>query len=270
MIIGNRKLDVGNKCYIMGILNVTPDSFSDGGLWQDTDKAVRYAEDMIRDGADIIDVGGESTRPGYKSISDQEELDRVIPVIEAIRKRSDIPISVDTYKSIVADAALKSGASMVNDIWGLKFDADMAKVIARNSVPCCLMHNRLKQDYKNFMQDIISDLHESVSIALKNGIDFSNIILDPGIGFAKSYEMNLQAINRLDLIAQIGYPVLLGASRKSLIGLTLNLPTDQRVEGTIATTVIAIMRRASFVRVHDVLETKRAIAMAEAILNKSL
>ena len=251
----------------MGILNVTPDSFSDGGSWQDIDESLRHTENMIYDGADIIDVGGESTRPGHKKISQQEELDRVIPVIEAVCKRFDVPVSIDTYKSTVADAALNAGAAMVNDVWGLKHDPKMAKVLAQRNVPCCLMHNRQSINYNNFIKDMIGDLHESVEIALNAGITPDNIILDPGIGFAKTYEMNLEAINRLSLIVDIGYPVLLGASRKSFIGMTLDLPVNERVEGTIATTVIAVIRCCSFVRVHDVKETKRAITMTEAILS---
>jgi dihydropteroate synthase len=267
MLIGNREFDVGNKCYIMGILNVTPDSFSDGGMFDNLDEIVRHTGEMITNGADIIDVGGMSTRPGYKDIEVQEELDRVLPVIEALTKRFDIPISIDTHRSDVADGALLSGAVMVNDIWGLKFDPKMVEIIKKHNAACCLMHNRQTIDYKNFLAEVVSDLQESVNIALKNGISSSKIILDPGIGFAKTYEMNLKAINRLDLIVDIGYPVLLGASRKSVIGLTLDLSPSERIEGTVATSVIAVMRKCSFVRVHDVLETKRAILMTEAILN---
>ena len=267
MNIGNRKFDVGNRCYIMGILNVTPDSFSDGGLWLDTDDALRHTEKMINDGADIIDVGGESTRPGFESISIQEELDRVIPIIEALSKRFDVPISIDTYKSDVALTALKAGAVMVNDVWGFKHDLKMSKIVKDNNAVCCLMHNRKSIKYKKFINDILSDLHESVGIALNAGITPDKIIIDPGIGFAKTYEMNLEVINKLDLIVNIGYPVLLGASRKSFIGMTLDLPISERLEGSLAVAVIAVMRSCSFVRVHDVKETKRVILMTEAILN---
>ena len=267
MQIGNRKFDAGNRCYIMGILNVTPDSFSDGGLWQNLDKALWHTEKMIDEGADIIDVGGESTRPGHEGITVLEELDRVMPIVEALCGRFDVPISIDTSKSAVASAAVSAGAAMVNDVWGLKHDCEMAEVIASSNVACCLMHNREAIDYSNFMQDLLSDLKESVQLASGAGIAHDKIILDPGIGFAKTYEMNLEAINKLDDVVRLGYPVLLGASRKSVIGLTLDLPVTERVEGTIATTVIGVMRSCSFVRVHDVKETKRAIIMTEAVLN---
>ena len=266
MIIGNREFDTENNCYIMGILNVTPDSFSDGGKCETLDSSLRHAESMIKEGADIIDVGGESTRPGYEMISVQEEIDRAIPVIEALRARFDAPLSIDTYKSAVAQAGLRAGADMVNDIWGLKYDPEAAGVISRAGVPCCLMHNRKGMDYSDFISDLLSDLAESAQLARQAGIDAGKIILDPGVGFAKTYEMNLEAINSLDMIRSMGYPVLLGASRKSVVGLTLNLPAAERVEGTIATTVIGIMRGCSFVRVHDVKETKRAVMMAEAVL----
>jgi dihydropteroate synthase len=266
MFIGNRKFNFGSKCYIMGVLNVTPDSFSDGGMWQCLDVALRHVEMMINDGADIIDVGGESTRPGYESITVCEEIDRVLPIVEALNKNFDVPISIDTYKSAVARAAIDAGAVLVNDIWGFKHDADMASVVARNNVACCLMHNRKSVDYISFIPDMLSDLNESVRLAIDAGIAHDKIILDPGIGFAKTYEMNLEAINRLDEVVSLGFPVLLGVSRKSVIGLTLDLPVTQRVEGTIAAVVIGIMRRCSIVRVHDVKEVKRAVKMAEASL----
>ena len=251
----------------MGILNVTPDSFSDGGLWQDIDKAIYHAQSMIDEGADIIDVGGESTRPDFINISINEEIDRVMPVIEALHKRFDIPVSIDTSKSQVAKAAILAGASMVNDIWGLKHDPEMSKIIAENNVACCLMHNRKMINYTNFIMDVHDDLRQSVNIALNAGIASDKIILDPGIGFAKTYEMNLEIINLLDIIIDIGYPVLLGASRKSFIGKALDLPVHERIEGTLTTTVIAVMRCCSFVRVHDVKENKRVITMTEAIIN---
>ena len=266
MIIGGREFDTGNRCYIMGILNVTPDSFSDGGQWGTFDSAMKHAEQMIAEGADIIDVGGESSRPGHAKISVQEEIDRAVPVVEALKSRFDIPVSIDTCKSAVADAALRGGADMVNDIWGLKYDQEMAGVIAKSGVPCCLMHNRNNMDYADFMSDLLNDLRESVNLAKRAGIADDKIIVDPGVGFAKTYEMNLEAMNKLDMLKKLGYPVLLGASRKSVIGLALDLPVTQRVEGTLATTVVGIMRGCSFVRVHDVLETKRVVLMTEAIL----
>ena len=266
MVIGGKTFDTDNSCYIMGILNVTPDSFSDGGKWASIDNALRHAGDMIRDGADIIDVGGESTRPDYLSISAQEEIERTIPVIEALRRGFDVPISIDTCKSDVADAAIRAGADMVNDIWGLKRDPAMADVIARSGKACCLVHNRVGAEYSDFLQSMLGDLGESAALAVKAGIAADKVILDPGIGFAKTYAMNLVAINRLDLIKKLGYPVLLGVSRKSVIGLTLGLPVTERVEGSLAAAVIGAMRGCSFVRVHDVKETKRALLMAEAIL----
>jgi len=265
MVIGGRVFDTKNRHYIMGILNVTPDSFSDGGKWDRLDDALSFAGDMINEGADIIDVGGESTRPGYTAVTEQEELDRVVPVIEALRARFDIPVSVDTCKSAVARVALRAGADMVNDITGLKGDPEMAGLIASAEVPCCIMHNRATADYKDFIPELLDDLRLSADIALKAGISADRMILDPGIGFGKTYENNLEAINRLDKIADLGYPVLLGASRKSFIGKALDLPVDERLEGTIAATVIGMLRGCTFFRVHDVRETKRAIIMTEAI-----
>lgn len=266
MRIGNREFDVKNHTYVMGILNVTPDSFSDGGKFMGMDAALYHAEEMIRDGAAVIDVGGESTRPGYTRISDGEETERVIPVIEALRERFDVPVSVDTCKSAVAAAAVSAGADLVNDIWGLKYDARMAEVIAKSGAACCLMHNRDNTDYGDFMEDVKSGLAESAAIAKRAGIRKDKIILDPGVGFAKDYGQNLEAIRRVGELRELGYPVLLGTSRKSVIGLALSLPTEQRVEGTLATTVIGVMQGCAFVRVHDVLENVRAIAMTEAVL----
>lgn len=268
MKIGNREFDIKNKTYIMGILNVTPDSFSDGGRFNELDAALFHAEEMIREGADIIDIGGESTRPGYTVITEAEEIERVVPVIEKVTANFDIPVSIDTYKSAVAKAALKSGAHMVNDIWGLKKDPEMAEVIARRGAACCLMHNREIADYSDFVADMIKDLAESVKIAEKAGISREKIMIDPGVGFAKSYEQNLMAIGNVEALHQLGLPVMLATSRKSVIGLALDLPKDQRMEGTLATTVMGVMKGCSFVRVHDVKENKRAILMAEAILGR--
>ena len=268
MKIGNKEFKIGSHTYIMGILNVTPDSFSDGGKFNTMDAALKQAERMIAEGADIIDIGGESTRPGYTLLSDEEEIARVVPTVEAVKKQFDIPVSVDTYKGNVAKAAIDAGADMINDIWGLKFDDVMAGVIAESGLPCCLMHNRKEPDYKNFMLDMLSDLYETVQIAEKAGIADEKIILDPGVGFGKTYENNLEVINKLEQLHALGYPVLLGTSRKSVIGLTLDLPVDERVEGTLATTVMGVMKKCSFVRVHDVKENKRVITMTEAILAK--
>ena len=266
MQIGNREFQTSGKTYIMGILNVTPDSFSDGGRWNQLDVALRHVEDMLNEGMDVVDVGGESTRPGYTKISDQEEIDRVAPVIEAIKARFDVPISLDTYKSGVARAGIAAGADLINDIWGLKYDPEMARVIAEANLPCCLMHNRENASYAEFFPEMLEDLKETLRLADAAGIARDKIILDPGVGFAKSLENNLECVRRLgDLIRAFGLPVLLGTSRKSMIGLTLNLPSDQRVEGTVATSVMAAMAGCMFVRVHDVQANARAVKMTEAI-----
>lgn len=266
MIIGNKEFK--DRTYVMGILNVTPDSFSDGGTHNTIDTALKHTEKMINEGADIIDVGGESTRPGYTMISDDEEISRVAPVIEKLKANFDIPISIDTYKSAVAEAAAQAGADLINDIWGFKYDEKIAEVTAKHNLACCLMHNRKEANYNNYMEDVINDLKESTNIAQKYGVDKNKIVLDPGVGFAKSYEQNLEIINKLEALDVLGYPVLLGTSRKSVIALTLNLPVNERVEGTIATSVIAVMKNSLFVRVHDVKENKRAILMTEKILGR--
>ena len=268
MIIGNRVLDVEHRTYIMGILNVTPDSFSDGGKFNQIDAALSHAEKMIRDGADIIDIGGESTRPGHTVISDEEEISRVAPVIEALKRRFDIPVSIDTYKGNVTEAALKAGADLVNDIWGFKFDHRVAELTAQYGAACCLMHNRTKPVYQDYLNDVVADLRECVRIAKDAGVSDDKIILDPGVGFGKTYQMNLEIINHVEMLHSLGFPILLGTSRKSVIGQTLNLPTDQRVEGTLATTVVGVMKGCAFVRVHDVKENKRVIQMTEAILSR--
>ncbi len=269
MKIGKREFDTARKTYVMGILNVTPDSFSDGGKYQKPDQAFRRVETMIAEGADLVDVGGESTRPGYSMVSEEEEMERIVPVIEGIKSRFDIPISVDTYKAKVAQAGRAAGADLVNDIWGLKYDGDMAGIIAKTGTACCLMHNRKEPAYKQFVKEVVSDLKESVSIALDAGILPDKILLDPGVGFGKTYENNLEIINRLEELGSLGYPVLLGTSRKSVVGLTLDLPAEERIEGTLVTTVFAVMKGCAFVRVHDIQENVRAIKMAEAILNST-
>ena len=268
MIIGNRVFDAEHRTYIMGILNVTPDSFSDGGKFNQMDAALYHAEEMIRDGADIVDVGGESTRPGHTVISDDEEISRVAPVIEAIKSRFDIPVSIDTYKGKVTEAALKAGADLVNDIWGFKFDHKVAELTAQYGAACCLMHNRSEPTYQDYLNDVVADLKECVRIAMDVGISDDKIILDPGVGFGKTYQMNLEIINHVDVLHSLGFPILLGTSRKSVIGQTLNLPTDQRVEGTLATTVVGVLKGCAFVRVHDIKENKRVIQMTEAIMGR--
>ncbi|MBQ8592620.1 MAG: dihydropteroate synthase [Lachnospiraceae bacterium] len=267
MRIGNRVFDTVNRTYCMGILNITPDSFSDGGKYKELDVALKRTEQMIEEGASIIDIGGESTRPGYTMLSESEEMERIAPVIEAVKARFDIPVSLDTYKSKVALAGIKAGADMINDIWGLKYDADMANVIAEHDVACCLMHNRKEAVYKDFLQDMAGDMTETIQIAARAGIAGHNIILDPGIGFAKTYEQNLLMINHIDSLHMFGYPILLGTSRKSVIGLTLDLPVEERLEGTLATTTMAVLKGCTFVRVHDVKENMRIIRMTEAIRN---
>lgn len=317
MRIGNQEFDE-SKTYVMGILNVTPDSFSDGGKWNRLDAALAHAKEMADAGAAIIDVGGESTRPGYEKISEEEEIERVVPIIEAIRQRMDVPISIDTYKAAVARAAIKAGADLVNDIWGLKYGcmpgsnsaeaalartnaaqvcvSPMAELIAETGAACCLMHNREKcmtvnpcrlysgeddlydtesgnaaltvdeYGYRDFMEDMLSDLKESVKIAGLAGISRDKIILDPGVGFAKSYEQNLMAIRHVGRLKELGLPVLLGTSRKSVIGITLGTDKDNRLEGTLATTVYAVEQGCMFVRVHDVPANIRAIRMTESII----
>ncbi len=266
MQIGKRQFDILHHTYVMGILNVTPDSFSDGSKWNARDKALKRVEEMITEGMDILDIGGESTRPGYTQISVQEELDRVLPVIEVVKKHFDVPISLDTYKPEVAKAGIEAGADMINDIWGLKYDKRMAEVISGAGVTCCLMHNRKNAEYDDLLQDMKKDLRESLEIAQNAGIASNKIILDPGIGFGKSYADNMEVLRTLREFRELSYPLLLGCSRKSVIGLTLDLPVEERLEGTLATTVMAVQAGCAFVRVHDIKENVRAIRMTEAVL----
>ena len=266
MFIGNKNFDI-TKTYIMGILNVTPDSFSDGGKYTEKDKALKHALSMIEDGADIIDIGGESTRPGYTEISAEEEIERVCPIIEKIKSETDVPISLDTYKSKVAAAGIQSGADLINDIWGLKYDSDMANIIAQSGVACCLMHNRDNTAYNDFLSECIKDINESIKIALDAQISCENIIIDPGVGFGKKLEHNLMVLKNISCFHQCGYPLLLGTSRKSVIGLTLDLPKEERLEGTLATSVIGTLNHCMFLRVHDVKANYRAMKMTEAIMN---
>lgn len=266
MKIGNREFDTVHHTYVMGILNVTPDSFSDGGKYNGMDAALKHAEQMIADGVDIIDVGGESTRPGYTKISDEEEIGRVAPVLEALKKHFDTPLSLDTYKSKVAQAGLDAGADLINDIWGLKYDTRMADIIAKSKKACCLMHNREEAQYTDFRREIMGDLMETLQLAQKAGIAADAIMLDPGVGFGKTYEHNLMVLHHLDDFNVLGYPVLLGTSRKSVIGLTLDVPAAERTAGTVATTAMAVMKGCAFVRVHDVKENVHAIKMMEAVL----
>ncbi len=265
MTIGSQIFDFTNDAYIMGILNVTPDSFSDGGKFTTIDDAIKQALIMIEEGATIIDIGGESTRPGHDSLDISEELNRVVPVIEALSKLTTVPISIDTSKHQVAEAAIKAGASMINDVWGFKRDPQLADIAARYHVPCCLMHNRDNKDYRSIMDDITTDLQASITIALKAGVSPKNIMIDPGIGFAKTLEDNLKVMKHLETLCALGYPILLGTSRKSMIGLTLDLPVSQRLEGTLATTVLGYMKGCRIFRVHDVAENLRALKMTQAM-----
>ena len=265
---GPYELDCDKKTIIMGILNVTPDSFSDGGKFNQVDVALKHAEQMVKDGADILDIGGESTRPGYRRVSDQEEIERIAPIIEAISKNIEVPMSVDTYKSKVAEAAIEAGAHMVNDIWGAKADKDIARVAAEREVPIILMHNRKEAKYDRFIRDAFGDLFESIHIAKEAGVKDDQIILDPGIGFAKDIPLNLEMMRNLDKLVAFGYPVLLATSRKSMIGHVLDLPPDERVEGTAATICYGIQQGCHMVRVHDVKEMARTAKMMDALLRK--
>ncbi|MGG0795368.1 dihydropteroate synthase [Brevibacillus laterosporus] len=262
---GTYNLPLHERTLIMGILNVTPDSFSDGGRYNQLDDAMRHAERLVKDGADIIDVGGESTRPGSQLVSAEQELERIIPIIERLSRDIDVPISVDTYKARVADEALRAGAHIINDVWGAKKDSEMAAVAARWNVPIILMHNREQMEYQDFFPDYIKDLQESIQLALAAGVSEEMIVLDPGIGFAKTLQQNLEAMRRLDDLVALGYPVLLGTSRKSMIGKVLDLPVDERLEGTIATVALGIEKGCHIMRVHDVKAIKRTAMMMDAI-----
>lgn len=264
---GETELKLGERTLIMGILNVTPDSFSDGGRYNEAERAVAHALEMVRDGADIIDIGGESTRPGHEPVSLDEELERVVPIVEAIhREAPHIPISVDTYKAEVARQSLAAGAHMINDIWGCKADPLMAEVAAEFQSPVILMHNRHDRDYRDLMQDVEADLLDSIEIARRAGVRDEQIILDPGIGFVKDYEENLRVMKELDRLMKLGYPLLLGTSRKRFIRTTLDLPVDELVMGTAATVALGIAQGCQIVRVHDVKEIKQLAKMCDAIV----
>ncbi|MFE8704060.1 dihydropteroate synthase [Cytobacillus sp. FJAT-54145] len=265
---GPYSLDYGKKTLVMGILNTTPDSFSDGGKYAQVEKAVEHAVRLVEEGADIIDVGGESTRPGADAVSLEEELTRVVPIIEAISKRVHVPISIDTYKAEVAKQALEAGAHIINDVWGAKADPDMAIVAAKYDVPIILMHNRHNRDYKVFFRDVLNDLFESINLVKNAGLKDERIILDPGIGFAKGLSGNLEMMRELDKLVAVGYPVLLGTSRKSMIGTVLDLPVEERLEGTGATVCYGIQKGCQIVRVHDVKEMSRMAKMMDALMGR--
>ena len=265
MIIGNQEFLEEGHTYVMGILNVTPDSFSDGGRYNHLDAALKHTEQMIKDGAAIIDVGGESTRPGHEKITDQEEIDRILPVIEKIKQEFSVPVSLDTYKAAVAKEGIQAGADLLNDIWGLQYDPAMGKIVADSGVAYCLMHNRDKITEEMDADLFIEQMKEDAKRALDAGIKKERIILDPGVGFAKTQEQNLMTIANLDRLKALGYPVLLGTSRKSVIGYVLDVPTDKRLVGTLATSAVALQTGCMFVRVHDVKENVELIQMLERI-----
>jgi dihydropteroate synthase len=283
----------GERTYVMGVINVTPDSFSGDGILKDQPAgaesavaaAVAQGLRQVEEGADILDVGGESTRPGSSPVSLEEELRRVLPVVRRLAQETDVPISIDTYKAAVAEPALDAGAHLINDVWALQADPDMAALAADRGVPVVLMHNRsrpkeakveahlggryLGVEYRDLMADVVRELRQSVDAALKAGISGQSIIVDPGIGFGKTVEQNLYLLNHLDELRVLGYPILLGTSRKSFTGYTLNLPPEQRVEGTAATVALGIARGADIVRVHDVLEMTRVARMSDAVVREA-
>ncbi|PFL56789.1 dihydropteroate synthase [Bacillus anthracis] len=267
---GEYTLNLNEKTLIMGILNVTPDSFSDGGSYNEVEAAVRHAKEMRDEGAHIIDIGGESTRPGFAKVSVEEEIKRVVPMIQAVSKEVQLPISIDTYKAEVAKQAIEAGAHIINDIWGVKAEPKIAEVAAHYDVPIILMHNRDNMNYRNLIADMIADLYDSIKIAKDAGVRDENIILDPGIGFAKTPEQNLEAMRNLEQLNVLGYPVLLGTSRKSFIGHVLDLPVEERLEGTGATVCLGIEKGCEFVRVHDVKEMARMAKMMDAMIGKGV
>ena len=267
---GNKEIILGKRTLVMGILNVTPDSFSDGGRYNNLDSAMKQAERLISEGADIIDVGGESTRPGHIQITSEEEISRVVPIIEKISKNLDTIISIDTYKYDVAKEAIKVGANIINDIWGLQYDnGEMAELVKKSNLPLIAMHNQNDEIYdKDIMLALREFFEKTFKIADKYGIDKDTIILDPGLGFGKNVEQNIEVLSRLNELKDMGF-ILLGASKKRFIGKLLNdLPFDERVEGTVATTVIGIERGVDIVRVHNVLENKRACLVADGVYRK--
>ena len=267
---GNKEIILGKRTLVMGILNVTPDSFSDGGKYNNLDSAMEQAEKLISEGADIIDIGGESTRPGHTQITSEEEISRVVPIIEKISKNLDTIISIDTYKYDVAEEAIKAGANIINDIWGLQYDkGEMAELVKKSNLPIIVMHNQNDEIYsKDIMLSLREFFEKTYKIADKYGIDRDKIILDPGLGFGKNAEQNIEVLSRLNELKDMG-SILLGASKKRFIGKLLNdLPFDERVEGTVATTVIGIEKGVDIVRVHNVLENKRACLVADGIYRK--
>ncbi|KHE72901.1 dihydropteroate synthase, partial [Halobacillus sp. BBL2006] len=260
--------DLSSRTFVMGILNITPDSFSDGGKYNDIDAAVAQAVAMESNGADVIDIGGESTRPGHVPVSESEEIERVIPVIRELKEKLDIPISIDTYKAEVAKQAIEAGASIINDVWGAKEEPGIAEVAAATDVPIVLMHNRKDKRYSSLIDDMKQDLKDSIAIAKKAGVKDEHIILDPGVGFAKTPQDNLIVMRNLHQFHDLGYPLLLGTSRKSFIGQVLDLPKDERMEGTGATVCYGVSQGVQIVRVHDVKPIVRMTKMMDAMMGK--
>ncbi|WP_027964467.1 dihydropteroate synthase [Halalkalibacillus halophilus] len=259
-----------NRTIVMGIINTTPDSFSDGGKFIETDAAVRQAKKLVAEGADLLDIGGESTRPGHIPVTEEEEVARVAPVIEAILKEVDVPISIDTYKSGTAEAALTSGASVINDVWGAQKDSKIVEVAKAHDAPIILMHNEEAPNYDDLIEDMKTRLNKSVQVAKQAGLNDNQIILDPGIGFGKTHEQNLLAMRRLHELQTMKYPLLLGTSRKSIVGKALDLPVEERLEGTLATLCFGISQGVKLVRVHDVKEAKRTVTMMDQMMGKGV
>lgn len=269
LTINGVTLDYTKETFIMGILNVTPDSFSDGGQFTTIDQAVKQAKKMMAEGAKIIDIGGESTRPGHAQISEEEEIARVVPVIKALCTLPVI-LSIDTYKANVAEAAIQAGAHMINDIWGAKADENMAHIAAKYQVPIILMHNRNHTHYEDFWHDVKADLMQSINIAVNAGVPHHHILVDPGIGFGKTTTQNIQMMQCLSSLVEMGYPVLLATSRKSMIGNVLALPTEERLEGTMATVVYGIQQGCHMMRLHDIAPMQRAIHMTDVLTGKQV
>ncbi|WPK12902.1 dihydropteroate synthase [Lysinibacillus louembei] len=268
LILNGIELDFHKETIIMGILNVTPDSFSDGGKYNSIDAAVVQAKRLVADGAKIIDIGGESTRPGHTPISEQEEIERVVPIIRALAKEVPAILSVDTYKANVARAAIEAGAQMINDIWGAKREPEIAQVAAEYNVPIILMHNRDNENYADYWAEFQQDLQESIQIATEAGVPQQHIVLDPGIGFVKNLQQSIETMQRLDELVAFGYPVLLATSRKRMIGAILDLPVEERVEGTAATCAFGVQKGCHMMRVHDVKEVARTVKVMDALVGK--
>ena len=266
MKIGSKDFAIGKRTYIVGIVNVTPDSFFDGGKHNSTESAVNHALKLINDGADIVEIGGESTRPGHEKVDEKTEMERILPVIESLKDKTDTPIAVDTSKSSVADAALSLGAAMINDISCFTFDDDLPAICAKHEAACCVMHNRENLEYRNLIMDVIMDLQRGIYKIEKAGVPSNKIIMDPGIGFAKAVYDNLVILRNLSYFAAYEYPLMIGTSRKSFMGKIFGLEVKDRLETTLATTAFAINSQVDFIRVHDVLENKRAAMMADELV----